>query len=62
MDQLQEKRLNSNIDCLNILTDFLLRNPHMKLQQVLYNLDKDADVYLFNEEPWQTHERWKQQL
>lgn len=61
MDQLQEKRLNSNIDCINLLLDYLLENPHMRLQQVLYNLDYNSGD-LFNEEPWKTYERWKQQL
>lgn len=60
MEPLYEKRLNSNIDCLNVLIDFLLKHPELRIEQVLDKLHKGSDYFF--EEPWQTYRRWKSQL
>lgn len=57
MDPLTEKRLNANLDCINLLVDFILGNPYLRLEQVLEILDNDANDY-FNEEPQDTFKRW----
>ena len=61
MDPLTEKRLNANLDCINLLVDFILENPYLRMEQVLEHLDNDANDY-FNEEPCDTLKRWKKRL
>lgn len=55
------KRLTNSIDCLEMLKDFFIAHPEIRLEQLLNFLD-DKEKDYFYEEPWETKERWERGL
>ena len=49
-----------NLECLKMLQQFVEANPHLRLEQILFNLDINEDH--FYEDPKVTKERWKSKL
>lgn len=57
-DDLNNKRLTHSINCLEMLKDFVIKHPEIRITQLL-DLLGDHDNKYFYEEPWNTEERWK---
>lgn len=58
---LRSNRLTHSINCLEMLKDFIIQHPEIRLEQLLGILDTEG-VDRFYEEPWTTEERWKKLL
>ena len=54
------KRLNDNIEILSLLSEYLIKRPHLRFSQLMWLLDEGKEY--FYEEPESTLNRYKKWL
>ena len=54
------KRLNDNIEILSLLSEYLIKHPHLRFSQLMWLLDEGKEY--FYEEPESTLNRYKKWL
>lgn len=62
VDSRQEINREFNRKILELLEDFLERNPSLRFSQMIENMNHDAENDLFTEEPKVTYERFKKYI